>query len=266
VTPDPEIVAAILRETAQAEILPRFRTLESHEISEKASGDLVTAADHAAEVVLTRRLRDLAPGALVIGEEAHEKFPEALADLAAAPEAWIIDPVDGTHNFAHGVPRFAVIVAYCRQGETVAGWILDPVADDTAIGEHGGGVRIGGAPVRASGARPLREMTGSLGPRLSERIKARKDAERPAHIKRYRSVGLEYMDLARGRLDFARYAGRLMPWDHAAGVLLHREAGGFAAMAADGAPYAPGLRNPGDALLLAPDPGCWETLRALTRG
>lgn len=264
--PDPETVAAILKETADAEILPRFKTLERHEITEKASGDLVTAADHAAEAVLTLRLKDIAPGALIIGEEAHEKAPQALAELAAAPEAWIIDPVDGTHNFAHGVPRFAVIVAYCRRGETAMGWILNPVSGEEAVGEHGGGVRIDGAPARASEAKAIREMTGSLGPRLAERLQAARGQEKPAGITRYRTVGLEYMDLARGKLDFARYGGRLMPWDHAAGVLLHREAGGYAALASDGSGYTPGLRRPGDALLLAPDRHCWEALRALTRG
>ena len=102
---DPDRVAAILRETAETEILPRFRTLASHEISEKNPGDLVTVADQASEAMLTRRLADLIPGALIVGEEAHEVSPEALGEINDGPWAWIIDPLDGTHNFAHGTPR-----------------------------------------------------------------------------------------------------------------------------------------------------------------
>ena len=91
---DPARIATLLRETAEAEIMPRFRQLESHEITEKNPGDLVTVADQAAETFLTKRLADLIPNALIIGEEAHESQPAALAALGNAEWAWIIDPLD----------------------------------------------------------------------------------------------------------------------------------------------------------------------------
>ncbi|MEQ9172612.1 MAG: inositol monophosphatase [Rhodospirillales bacterium] len=264
---DPDRVAAILRAAAEAEILPRFRALESHEISEKNPGDLVTVADRAAEAFLTEQLQALIPGALVVGEEAHEDNPQALGQLADADWAWIIDPLDGTHNFAHGTPRFAVIVALARRGETVMGWIYDPNGGHMATAAVGGGAAIDGAPLRLGAAGPVAEMTGSLGHKFADRLRARAGTSGsppiPKAFLRYRCVGLEYMDLARGTLDFARYAGKLMPWDHAAGVLLHAEAGGHAAMSGDGRAYTPGARRPGDALLLAPDGETWRALNDL---
>ena len=264
---DPDRVAAILRETAETEILPRFRTLASHEISEKNPGDLVTIADQASEAMLTRRLADLIPGALIVGEEAHEVSPEALGEIDDAPWAWIIDPLDGTHNFAHGTPRFAMILALARRGETAMGWILDPMGDHLAFAEAGAGAAIDGTPLRLGDAGPVAAMTGSLGNKFADRLRARAGTPGapaiPKAFLRYRCVGLEYMDLARGKLDFARYAGKLMPWDHAAGVLLHGEAGGQAAMTGDGRSYAPGAARPGDALLLAPDMPAWTALDRL---
>jgi fructose-1,6-bisphosphatase/inositol monophosphatase family enzyme len=264
---DPDRIADILRETAETEILPRFRALESHEISEKKPGDLVTVADKASEAMLTARLRDLIPGALIVGEEGHETNPEALSELNDADWAWILDPLDGTHNFAHGTPRFAVIAALAHRGETVMGWIYDPVNRHLAATEKGAGAWFAGDKLALPLAPPVAEMTGSLGYKAADRLRARRDVPGmppvPKAFKRYRCVGLEYQDLARAKLDFARYAGRLMPWDHAAGVLLYREAGGQAAMTADARSYAPGGTRPGDALLLAPDPDAWRALNGL---
>ncbi|MEQ8503845.1 MAG: inositol monophosphatase [Rhodospirillales bacterium] len=263
---DPARIATLLRETAEAEIMPRFRQLESHEITEKNPGDLVTVADQAAETFLTKRLADLIPNALIIGEEAHESQPAALAALGNAEWAWIIDPLDGTHNFAHGKARFAVILALAHRGETVMGWIYDPVNDYLAMTEKGAGAMIGGNRLQLSAPQPVPDMTGSVGPKLAERVRRRaaeKGTAIPREFLRYRCVGLEYMDLAAGVLDFARYAGRLMAWDHAAGVLLYQEAGGFAAMTGDGRDYNPGARRPGDALFLAPDGDTWADLNRL---
>ena len=268
-TVDADKVADIIRETAAEEILPRFRALTPMEVQEKNPGDLVTAADQAAEQVLTRRLAELTPGALVVGEEAHESSPEPLKHLAASDQAWIIDPLDGTHNFAHGKDRFAVIVALAQRGKIVAGWIHVPIDGEIGIAELGSGLRINNRPVSRLTQKPVSHMTGSLGKNLAERLNrrrqtAKQSAEIPKKFVRYRCVGLEYLDLARGRLDFARYGGKLMPWDHAAGVLMHREAGGHSRFQPSGRDYA--LQREGDdnALLLAPDRTAWDTLALLT--
>lgn len=263
---DPDQIADIIRDAAETEILPRFRQLESHEITEKNPGDLVTVADQMAEAYLHRRLESQIPGALIIGEEAHETNPKALQDLSSAEWAWVIDPVDGTHNFAHGRAKFAVILALVHRGETVFGWIYDPVNGRLAAAEKGAGAFLDGAALRRKAPIPIAGMTGSVGPKLGDRVRqraAQHGDEIPKRFLRYRCVGLEYMDVAAGVLDFARYAGRMMPWDHAAGVLLCQEAGGHAAMTGDGRGYAPGSRPPGDALLLAPDTETWSALNQL---
>lgn len=268
--PDPDSVAAIIREAAEVEILPRFRSLQAHEISEKSGPqDLVTVADRAAEAYLAPRLAALVPSALVVGEEAHETNPDLLAGLGDAEAAWVIDPVDGTYNFAHGVDRFAVIIAFCRRGETAAGWIYSPITGEMTMAEKGAGAWLDGTRLRLTEAKPLEAMTGALGPRLAERLNGRRAAGEggiPRKFIRHKCSGLEYMDLVRGRLDFARFGGRLKPWDHAAGVLMHAEAGGFSAMTSDGTAYPPARPRAGDVLLLAPDRDCWEALRALTEG
>ena len=159
---------------------------------------------------------------------------------------WLVDPLDGTNNFAHGKPCFAVIVALCQDGVTRAGWIHDPLGGLTAwsVAGEGAWIREAGAVRRLSAAAPapMAKMEGSLGDSLRKRLTARGktgDEETPARMVRYRCVGQEYLDLARGRLHFARYGVRLKPWDHAAGVLLHREAGGFGALVEGPAPYSP---------------------------
>ncbi len=264
---DPEKVTAVLREAAETEILPRFRALESHEIMEKGPGDLVTVADRASEKLLTRRLSGLIPTALMIGEEAHEVRPEALVELKDADWAWIIDPLDGTHNFAHGTARFAIIVALLRRGETAMGWIYDPNAAVVAVAQAGAGALIGGSQASLPPAPKISDMVGSLAPRRADSLRARQSTPDgpplPCDFRRYRCVGLEYIDLALGKLNFARYAGKLMPWDHAAGVLMYREAGGHDGMTADGRPYAPSSPRPADALLLAPNRDSWKGLHAV---
>src|SRR5690242_20515707 len=108
--PDSDRVARLIAETAAAEIMPRFEKLERHEIQEKRPGDLVTVADLAAERRLSLVLQDLLPGSRIVGEEAVAADPCVLAALAEADPVWLIDPIDGTGNFAAGKPIFAVIV------------------------------------------------------------------------------------------------------------------------------------------------------------
>lgn len=104
-TVDPEAVAAIIREVARDEVLPRYKTLEAHEVRSKSHpGDLVTAADEAAELALAARLRDLLPGSVVVGEEGTAANPGLLDRLTEDAPVWVLDPIDGTRNFAHGVP------------------------------------------------------------------------------------------------------------------------------------------------------------------
>jgi len=249
---DFETVAAIIREAAAEEIVPRFKNLSAGQIREKRPGELVTEADTEAERVMTRRLRDLLPGSAVVGEEAVSADPALLKALEGEGAVWVIDPVDGTANFAKGHARFAVIVALVRDGVTVAGWIFDPLGERMVTAEHGAGAWVGGERLAVLPAAPLAQLSGSV--KRSGRLSAL-----VAKTGRKGSAAHDYIDLVTGRLHFAHY-NRLMPWDHAAGVLIHAEAGGHAGLT-DGRPYRPKAEE--GCLLLAPSPECWTSLQAV---
>jgi fructose-1,6-bisphosphatase/inositol monophosphatase family enzyme len=252
-------------------ILPRFRNLAAGDVAHKKRNprDLVTIADIEAERALEHRLGALVPGSVFVGEEAAEAQPGILSMLAGGDPVWLLDPVDGTSNFAEGHACFAVIVGFCMDGEAKAGFILDPLADAVlwAMAGQGAWVATGAEQRRVTVVhhRPLSAMRGSLTHRSAERLAlslaASGQGSAPSAT-RYGSVGREYMDLARGVLDFASYA-RLKPWDHAAGVLIHREAGGFSALRSNGSPYRPAPCIVEDTLLLAPDEVTWHRLHTL---
>ena len=156
-TPDIAAVTALVEEVAATEILPRFEKLAAHEIREKSPGDVVTIADEAAEAWLTPRLVALLPGSLVLGEEAAAVDPDILRRLDEAESLWLIDPVDGTHNFVRGYPSFCVSIGLVQGGESVLGAIYDAGVDSvTWAVEGGGGQGPGGGPRRRdeTGAHP----------------------------------------------------------------------------------------------------------------
>ncbi|MBL6930354.1 MAG: inositol monophosphatase [Rhodospirillales bacterium] len=264
--PNSEKVIRIITETAKALITPRFQQLTKADIREKSPGDLVTIADVEAEKRLEAELTALVPDSLVVGEEEAEDFPSVLDRINADAPVWVLDPLDGTRNFAHGREPFAVIVAYCLGGETLMGWIHDPISDETVWAAKGQGCWSGSNRLTIPDAGPLEEMKGSLSSNVGKRLKAVPGV--PTKISRVGCVGRDYMNLALGRLDFARYAFRLKPWDHAAGALIHAEAGGKNWLLKAARDYHPDL-NPKDAqstgeiMLLAPDQAILENLRRL---
>lgn len=142
----------IVRSAAAREILPRFRNLASDDIDTKAGpDDLVTIADRAAEAVITAEVRKLLPEALVIGEEAVSETPDLLSLMEAAKTCVVIDPVDGTSNFAAGIAAFGVILSVVERGQPVFGLLYDPVLDDWIVAHKGQGawfVAPGHAPRR----------------------------------------------------------------------------------------------------------------------
>ena len=121
--PNVDQVSAFLRETAEEDILPRYRGLADEDVMEKKPGDLVTVADIDAERRLSRLLTDHVPGSVVVGEEGVHRDSGLLDALTGEDPVWIIDPVDGTQNFADGKPPFVTIVAYVIQAARVAPWI-----------------------------------------------------------------------------------------------------------------------------------------------
>ena len=263
--PDPARVAAAIEEVAAAEIMTRFGRLSSSDVRTKTGpADLVTVADEASERRLKEVLTQLLPGSLMVGEEGTERDPGLLDRIAEERFTWIADPLDGTHNFVHGVPRFATIVALAYGGRTLAGWIHVPVEGLTYWGVAGEGAFVGGRRLTVAPPAPLSEMVGCFSRPRSAAREARDRSDRliarlAQHVK-LACAGLDYVWLLEGRAHVTvnGLVGRLKPWDHAAGVLLHAEAGGYSALL-DGRPYAPTARDTG---LMAPDEESWRTARA----
>jgi len=258
-------VAALLREAALAEIMPRFRSLTEGQIRQKSSAtDLVTDADEAAERLLTIRLKETFPGCAVIGEEATAADPSLLNHIAEPELLFILDPVDGTANFAAGLPLFGVMASVVSRGEVIAGLIYDPMGQDWAIARRGEGAwfeSLNGQrrDMQVAKAVPLIEMVGGVSWGYLEEPLRSTICTNMAQISAsasLRCAAHEYRLVASGHTHFVLY-NKLMPWDHAAGWLIHREAGGYSARF-DGSAYKPALYTGG--LLCAPDEASWHVL------
>ena len=258
-------LSELLRKVAAAEILPRFRALGEGEIAAKsAPADLVTEADLRAEEALTDALRIRWPDALIVGEEAAETDASLVPAIPNAARAVVLDPVDGTWNFAAGLACFATMLAVVERGETVLGLIHDPVLGDTAVADRSG-ARI----VDARGERPLRcssetdpaRMAGFLPLHLAPRAARAPLALAMAGFARVTSLhcsAWEYRLLAAGRVEFV-LSTHLKPWDHLAGALLVRQAGGVVRTLA-GEDYRAGVtRGP---LLAAASEDAWQVVAA----
>ncbi len=256
-----ELVGALMAEAAERAILPRFRALAQHEVEEKSPGELVTIADREAEAILAAGLALLLPGSRVIGEEACAVDPRLLESLGEGT-VWLVDPLDGTGNFAAGRPAFAVMVALLRDGALRAGWIFDPLSGQLARAELGGGAWIGARRLRASPQAPGTRLRGSMGRFMPEEMAATLTERLEAGAERLpglMSAGVEYPLIAAGERDFAFY-WRTLAWDHAAGILFVNEAGGKA-VRPDGSAYRPA--EPGNGLLAAASPDRWDAAHRL---
>ncbi len=185
-------------------------------------GDIVTASDRASEALIVARLRAAFPAASILGEEGG-------AYAGTSDERWIVDPLDGTTNYAHGYPIYCVSIAYERAGEVVAAAIYAPVLDELYAAEHGGGTTCNGIPVRVTDTSAVADSLVCTGfvPSFYER-----NAENFAHLSRIAqalrrdgSAALDLAFVARGRFE-AFWEYDLKAWDVAAGALLVREAGG----------------------------------------
>lgn len=261
-----ERLARILKQAAQQEILPRFRRLDAGMIQAKTNAfDLVTEADTNAERVITAAIKAHSPQTVVIGEEAVSANPKLLEASFEDRIVIYVDPVDGTANFAAGLPLFAVMAAVVDNGEPVAGVIYDPMGDDFVMAEKGCGtwqVFPDGRRVRQKFAdpAPVGEMGGSASTAFFPQDTRRAVLANLAKVKmtaNYRCAGHEYRMAAGGNLHFLAYA-KLMPWDHVAGALMMAEAGAHVAKF-DGSPYRPS--DIGGGLLVAPDAESWQALR-----
>jgi fructose-1,6-bisphosphatase/inositol monophosphatase family enzyme len=234
-----DTVTDIVRDVARTEIMPRFGTLAARDVREKAPGDLVTVADRAAEAALAEQLTALLPGSAVVGEEAVAADPSLLDTLGGTAPSWIIDPIDGTHNFVTGSTRFVVLIALAQHGELLASWTHAPALGWTATARRGGGAYRDGRAMRVRPAGGLRglDVVTSRARWWDRRYRGGHDAlaANGADLSYIETAGMEYAAMAAG--ERAAMVGVWdFPWDHAAGILLHAEAGGVT-VTADGGPF-----------------------------
>lgn len=230
-------IAALMRRVAESAILPRYQALADHEVIAKAANDMVTIADTEAEALLAEGLAAILPEAAIVGEEAVHADP-ALAARLDNGLCWIIDPVDGTNNFAAGKPPFGIILSLSDGGDIRSGWIYDPLQDRLCIAHKGLGAFVNGERVKArpTGQTPpiAAISTMFLDPAQRAQVQAR-IAPFYSLVDIPRCAAEQYPRLVLGVNDISVFE-RTLPWDHAAGVLFVNEAGGMAARP-DGSPY-----------------------------
>lgn len=259
-------VGAVLRDAAARAVMPRFRSLGDGDVEEKSPGELVTIADREAETIISAGLAAIRPGARVVGEEACSRDPSLLDSLGEG-EAWIVDPIDGTGNFAAGRAPFSIMAALLRDGDPVAAWLLDPLTDTLVAAEQGAGawrdgVRVS-SPEPAAAPATWRGIASRLFlPEKGHAIAGAVEKVVAAVAPSQRCAGAEYPLVATGTIDFAIY-WRSLAWDHAPGTLIVREAGG-AVTRLDGSPYRPA--EPGTGLIVARTPEVAATLVEIAAG
>lgn len=263
---DLDRLSTILAEAADAEIMPRFRSLEDGGIRIKTGAlDLVTDADEQGEWMIRDLCAKAFPDALFVGEESVARDKGLLDKIGSADLAIIVDPIDGTSNFAWGLPLFGVMAAVVSRGETIAGLIYDPVGQDWHKGLKGEGAwgeSMHGYTRDLAVAKPdsLSEMTGLSSWYLMPEPQRSRTVANLAKTKacfNYRCAAYEYRLVSEGLVHFSLHY-KLMPWDHAAGVLIHSLAGGYSALL-DGTPYDATQHEGG--IISAPDRESWELIR-----
>ncbi len=251
-----EAVLAIMRQTSKKVILPHYQNLRDGDVREKSPDDLVTIADKLSEEFLSEELTALLPEASIVGEEAVSENPSIMNSLND-DLVWIIDPIDGTGNFAIGKPPFGIIIALFKSGKTIAGWLYDPLTDRICHAEKGIGAFINGQRVtvsQVSRSQPVAALaTGFMTPDQRKTILNRVSS-RYEIVDIPRCAAEQYPRLVLGSNQISVFE-RTLPWDHAAGVLFLNEAGGKAARW-DGSPYLPGDGRTG--MLGASSPKLWE--------
>lgn len=250
---------AVIQAAADRAVMPRYQSLSADQIDAKAADDVVTIADKEAELILAEGLARLLPEAAIVGEEAVHADP-ALAERLGDALCWIIDPIDGTNNYAAGRPPFGIMVALAEAGETVAGWIYDPLSGRLCHAHRGQGAYIGEEQVWAqvSGASPPIAAIS-----LVFADPARREALKTHIAPHYRLVDIprcaaeQYPRIVLGQNDITIFE-RTLAWDHAAGVLLLNEAGGKVARP-DGRPYRVD-EHMRPSLIGAASPALWDEL------
>ena len=235
-----------------------FGEIENLQVSMKGAGDFVSKADLKAEEIIREELTTARPNYGWLGEESAE------VKGADPTRRWIVDPLDGTTNFLHGLPHWAVSIALEHKGEIVSAVVYDPAKDEMFTAEKGAGCWLNDNRLRVSGRRHLIEMLFATGLPFGGRADlpdTLKDLARilPAcsGVRRWGSAALDLAYVAAGRYD-GFWERRLNPWDVAAGILLVKEAGGLIEGIEKG-------KGPMDGGIIAANEQAFDTFAGLVR-
>lgn len=252
-------VMARAAEKAGKAIMRDFGEVEQLQVSRKGPADFVSTADQKAERILREELQKVRPDFGLLMEETGEIVGKDTANR------FIVDPLDGTTNFLHGLPHWAISIALEREGEIVAGVVYEPVHDEMFVAEKGAGAFLNNRRLRVSGRRDLADSliaTGipfkghGNGPEFIAQLEA--IMGQVSGIRRLGSAALDLAYVAAGRFD-GFWETSLKPWDVAAGVILVSEAGGYVSE------IGPGKNPAGGASVLAANPYLHPSLALLLR-
>ena len=220
------VMTAAARKAARS-LKRDFGEVEKLQVSLKGPANFVTAADKRAEEILYAELTKARPGYGFLGEEGGRR------EGTDTSHTWIVDPLDGTTNFLHGIPHFAISIALKREDTIVAGLIYNPANDETFIAERGKGAFFNDRRIRVAARKRLSEAVVCCGlPHLGRgdlalfRRELAVVQEKVAGLRRFGAAALDLAWIAAGRFD-CYWERNLSPWDFAAGVIIVREAGGF---------------------------------------
>lgn len=220
------VMTAAARKAGRA-IARDFGEVEQLQVSKKGPSDFVTAADLRAEKILFEELNKARPGYSFLGEE------RGLVDGTDKSHRWIVDPIDGTTNFVHAIPHFAISIALEREGRLVAGVVYNPITDDLYHAETGRGAFRNDQRLRVASRKNLGEAVLATGIPFQGVAghgqffkELHQFTQRVAGVRRFGSASLDLAYVAAGRFD-GFWERNLGLWDIAAGVVLVREAGGF---------------------------------------
>ena len=209
-------------------LIKDFREVENLQVSKKGIGDFVTSTDVNSEKVIIKTLQKAYPDIKILSEEMNSNL-----DIKNDEKKWIIDPLDGTLNFIHGLPHFAISIALMIKDEIISGVIYDPIKDELFWAEKGVGAYLNNTRIRVSQRQYLKDALVSTGIpwkgkedhknylKILENI-----MKNSSGIRRYGAAALDLAYVAAGRYD-AFWELNLKTWDIAAGALIVKEAGGY---------------------------------------
>ncbi len=218
----------ILFRVSKKNILPKYKNLNSSDIQRKNNNDLVTSVDIDVEKILEKKLTNLLPDSLFVGEELFSRNPKILDNYNQKKFCWTVDPIDGTGNFVKGEEKFAIMVALTFKDKVIQSWIYKPLIEEFSYAKLGGGAYINDKRIYNNNELTPVDPTGSISSKYWDEKyldKIFNIKNKFKHTNSYGCIGFEYIDIAKGVRNFT-ILSKLFPWDHIPGTLIIQESGG----------------------------------------